>query len=229
MNATLGRYLILASLLAATAGAVVAADAHFRTSGRIAAASTEMAAATTEAASAAEELRRGMEQISSGAQEASSAAQQSLAAVTDIVALLARARTMATAGRTVAVSGITVAISLAGPLVRGAQHGRFDDALHEFDTISGVAEDVTDIILNIKTIAIRMQSEGTKRMTLRKTGPGDVHGNPLLVNAGTDVKTDYKLTSTSPCINAGTTHSAVTTDYWGTARGTVHDIGAHEY
>lgn len=62
-----------------------------------------------------------------------------------------------------------------------------------------------------------------------KTGPGDVHGNPLLVNAGTDVKTDYKLTSTSPCINAGTTHSAVTTDYWGTARGTVHDIGAHEY
>jgi archaellum component FlaG (FlaF/FlaG flagellin family) len=62
-----------------------------------------------------------------------------------------------------------------------------------------------------------------------KSGPGDVLANPLLVNAGTDTKTDYKLTSTSPCINAGTAITAVTTDYWGTARGTVYDIGAHEY
>ncbi|HEX8252962.1 MAG TPA: right-handed parallel beta-helix repeat-containing protein [Thermoanaerobaculia bacterium] len=62
-----------------------------------------------------------------------------------------------------------------------------------------------------------------------KSGSGDVLANPLLVSAGTTTKTDYKLTSTSPCINAGTTHTAVTTDYWGTTRGTVHDIGAHEY
>lgn len=62
-----------------------------------------------------------------------------------------------------------------------------------------------------------------------KSGAGDVFANPLLVSAGTDVKTDYKLTSTSPCINAGTTISAVTTDYWGVARGTTYDIGAHEY
>lgn len=56
-----------------------------------------------------------------------------------------------------------------------------DGVLHEFSSIPGVREDVTDIILNIKTIAIRMQSEGTKRMTLRKTGPG-------LVTAG-DIST----------------------------------------
>ncbi|HEY7385365.1 MAG TPA: DNA-directed RNA polymerase subunit alpha [Beijerinckiaceae bacterium] len=56
-----------------------------------------------------------------------------------------------------------------------------DGVLHEFSSIPGVREDVTDIILNIKTIAIRMQSEGTKRMTLRKTGPG-------LVTAG-DINT----------------------------------------
>ena len=31
---------------------------------------------------------------------------------------------------------------------------RFDDALHEFDTISGVAEDITDIILNFKDIVL---------------------------------------------------------------------------
>jgi DNA-directed RNA polymerase subunit alpha len=39
---------------------------------------------------------------------------------------------------------------------------------------ASVREDVTDIVLNIKTIAIKMQGEGTKRMTLRKTGPGVV-------------------------------------------------------
>src|SRR5215210_6636258 len=49
-----------------------------------------------------------------------------------------------------------------------------DGVLHEFSSIPGVREDVTDIILNIKTIAIKMQGEGTKRMTLRKTGPGAV-------------------------------------------------------
>ena len=49
-----------------------------------------------------------------------------------------------------------------------------DGVLHEFSSIPGVREDVTDIVLNIKTIAIRMQGEGPKRMTLRKTGPGAV-------------------------------------------------------
>ena len=47
-----------------------------------------------------------------------------------------------------------------------------DGVLHEFSSIPGVREDVTDIVLNIKTIAIKMQGEGPKRMTLRKTGPG---------------------------------------------------------
>src|SRR5881397_1496037 len=43
-----------------------------------------------------------------------------------------------------------------------------DGVLHEFSSIPGVREDVTDIILNIKNIAIRMHGEGSKRMTLRK-------------------------------------------------------------
>lgn len=49
-----------------------------------------------------------------------------------------------------------------------------DGVLHEFSSIPGVREDVTDIVLNVKTIAIKMQGEGAKRMTLRKTGPGTV-------------------------------------------------------
>jgi len=49
-----------------------------------------------------------------------------------------------------------------------------DGVLHEFSSISGVREDVTDIILNIKAIALRMGGEGPKRMRLRAEGPGEV-------------------------------------------------------
>lgn len=63
----------------------------------------------------------------------------------------------------------------------------------------------------------------------QKSGTGDVLSNPLFVNASGSDAVDFKLTSTSPCINAGTTASAVTTDYWGTSRSGTFDIGAHEY
>src|SRR5580765_7425127 len=49
-----------------------------------------------------------------------------------------------------------------------------DGVLHEFSSIPGVREDVTDIVLNIKDIAIKMQGEGPKRMVVKKQGPGAV-------------------------------------------------------
>lgn len=49
-----------------------------------------------------------------------------------------------------------------------------DGVLHEFSSIPGVREDVTDIVLNIKDIAIKMQGDGAKRMVLKKQGPGPV-------------------------------------------------------
>jgi DNA-directed RNA polymerase subunit alpha len=49
-----------------------------------------------------------------------------------------------------------------------------DGVLHEFSSIPGVREDVTDIVLNIKEIAIKMGAEGPKRMVLKKQGPGQV-------------------------------------------------------
>ncbi len=61
--------------------------------------------------------------------------------------------------------------SLQGAAVTAVQ---IDGVLHEFSSIPGVREDVTDIVLNIKAIAIKMQGEGPKRMTLRKSGPGTV-------------------------------------------------------
>lgn len=56
-----------------------------------------------------------------------------------------------------------------------------DGVLHEFSSIPGVREDVTDIVLNIKDIAIKMQGEGPKRMVLRKQGPGQVLAGDIQV------------------------------------------------
>jgi DNA-directed RNA polymerase subunit alpha len=61
--------------------------------------------------------------------------------------------------------------SLRGAAVTAVQ---IDGVLHEFSSIAGVREDVTDIVLNIKEIAIRMEGEGPKRMVVRKQGPGAV-------------------------------------------------------
>lgn len=66
--------------------------------------------------------------------------------------------------------------SLQGAAVKAVQ---IDGVLHEFSSIAGVREDVTDIVLNIKEIAIRMQGEGPKRMVVRKQGPGVVSAGDI--------------------------------------------------
>jgi DNA-directed RNA polymerase subunit alpha len=48
---------------------------------------------------------------------------------------------------------------------------RIEGVLHEFSTIPGVVEDVTDILLNLKSIPLKIQGEGPRRMTLKKEGP----------------------------------------------------------
>jgi len=61
--------------------------------------------------------------------------------------------------------------SLQGAAVTSVQ---IDGVLHEFSSIAGVREDVTDIVLNIKDIAVKMHGEGPKKMVLKKQGPGAV-------------------------------------------------------
>src|SRR5690606_6870442 len=61
-----------------------------------------------------------------------------------------------------------------------------DGVLHEFSSIPGVREDVTDIVLNVKAIAVRVHSEGTKRMILKKEGPGVATAGDI--EAGSDVE-----------------------------------------
>lgn len=57
---------------------------------------------------------------------------------------------------------------------------------HEFSTIEGVREDVTDIILNIKAIAVRMHAEGPKRMRIMAEGPCEVTAG--MIEAGADIE-----------------------------------------
>ena len=61
--------------------------------------------------------------------------------------------------------------SLHGAAVTSVQ---IDGVLHEFSSIAGVREDVTDIVLNIKVLALRMHGEGPKRIHLVAEGPGEV-------------------------------------------------------
>jgi DNA-directed RNA polymerase subunit alpha len=51
---------------------------------------------------------------------------------------------------------------------------RFDDALHEFDTLQGVTEDVTDIILNLKDVVLTSVAEDPVTLRLDVRGPAEV-------------------------------------------------------
>ena len=64
---------------------------------------------------------------------------------------------------------------------------KIENVLHEFSSLAGVREDVTDIVLNIKQVALRMQGEGPKRMQLSATGPCEVKAGDIAVTGDIEV------------------------------------------
>ena len=64
---------------------------------------------------------------------------------------------------------------------------RFDEALHEFDTINGVKEDVTDVILNLKDLLLRVNSDEPVVLRLDKKGPGDVTAKDLETSGDVEI------------------------------------------
>ena len=68
---------------------------------------------------------------------------------------------------------------------------RIDGVLHEFSTIPGVMEDVATVVLNLKDVRVRMNSEGPKTIRLRKSGEG-------LVTAGDLVSDDQTVEVMNP-------------------------------
>ncbi|WOK37625.1 DNA-directed RNA polymerase subunit alpha [Sphingomonas sp. C3-2] len=64
---------------------------------------------------------------------------------------------------------------------------KIENVLHEFSSLAGVREDVTDIVLNVKQIALKMEGEGAKRLQLSATGPAAVTAGMISVSGDTEV------------------------------------------
>lgn len=64
---------------------------------------------------------------------------------------------------------------------------RFDDALHEFDTIPGVVEDVTDIILNLKDIVLISHSDEPVTLRLDVRGPADITAKDIQLTSDIEI------------------------------------------
>ncbi len=74
--------------------------------------------------------------------------------------------------------------SLQGAAVTSIQ---MEGALHEFSTLPGVLEDVPDIILNIKTLAVRLHSEGPRKVRLNITKPGPVYASQIVCPSDVEI------------------------------------------
>jgi len=73
---------------------------------------------------------------------------------------------------------------------------RFDDALHEFDTLPGIKEDVTDIILNVKDIVLRSHADDAVTVRLDVRGPGQVTAGDIQCPSDVEIlNTDLVLAS----------------------------------
>ena len=120
--------------------------------------------------------------------------------------------------------GLTLGNSLRRVLlssIRGAAVTsiQIDGVLHEFTSIKGVREDVTDIVLNVKSLALKSSSEGTKKLILDAKGPGEIKAsditpvtdieilNPNLVICNLDENTNFHME-----MNVGTGKGYVSAD-----------------
>jgi DNA-directed RNA polymerase subunit alpha len=88
--------------------------------------------------------------------------------------------------------GMTLGNSLRRVLLSSLQGAavtsiKIEGVLHEFSSLTGVREDVTDIILNVKQIALKMEGEGPKRLQLSATGPGEVTAGQIATTGDIEV------------------------------------------
>lgn len=74
--------------------------------------------------------------------------------------------------------------SLQGAAITSVQ---IDNVLHEFSSVTGVREDVTDIVLNLKGVAISMEVEGPRRLSISAKGPQIVTAGDISETAGIDI------------------------------------------
>jgi DNA-directed RNA polymerase subunit alpha len=88
--------------------------------------------------------------------------------------------------------GITLGNALRRVLLSSLQGAaimsvRIDGVLHEFSTIPGVLEDVTDVILNLKEIRLKMHGEGSRLLVVEKEGEGEVTAKDIQTTEAVEV------------------------------------------
>ena len=64
---------------------------------------------------------------------------------------------------------------------------KIDNVLHEFSSIQGVHEDVTDIVLNLKQLSLRAHGEGVKRLTVKAEGPCELKASMIPLPSDVEV------------------------------------------
>ena len=74
--------------------------------------------------------------------------------------------------------------SIQGTAVTAIQ---IDGVLHEFSSINGVREDVTDIVLNIKALSLKLKNPGPKKLILDAQGPGEIKAKDLKESADIEI------------------------------------------
>ena len=74
--------------------------------------------------------------------------------------------------------------SIQGTAVTAIQ---IDGVLHEFSSINGIREDVTDIVLNIKALSLKLKNPGPKKLILDSQGPGEIKAKDLNDSADIEI------------------------------------------
>ncbi|MFN3389565.1 MAG: DNA-directed RNA polymerase subunit alpha [Allosphingosinicella sp.] len=88
--------------------------------------------------------------------------------------------------------GLTLGNSLRRVLLSSLQGAaitsiKIEGVLHEFSSLAGVREDMTDLVLNVKQIALRMEGDQPKRLQLSATGPGEVTAGQIATSGDMEV------------------------------------------
>lgn len=64
---------------------------------------------------------------------------------------------------------------------------KIDGIVHEFSSIPGMLEDVTDVVLNVKRLRVRLHSDGPATLRIEKKGPGEITGKDVICDHNTEV------------------------------------------
>ena len=97
--------------------------------------------------------------------------------------------------------GLTLGNSLRRILLSSLQGAaivsvKIKGVVHEFTTIPGVKEDLTDILLNLKSVAIRVHSPGLKKMYIKAKGPGEIRAGNFETDSETEIMNPDQIVMT---------------------------------